>query len=642
MATFLTGRRGLVVMLAALAVAAVAAVFAWRTLRRPSAPAEDDFTDPRIAYTGPFRNISPAVGYVAESRCAACHREIASDYSHHAMGHSLYPIDSAPTLPIDKEHHNPFTALGSRFHVERDGKMMRQRRVLDGKDGRPLIEQEWGIDYVLGSGGRGHSFLTNRDGFVLQTPVSWYSQKQRWDLSPGFSAVHGGGRTVLPDCLFCHVNRANHVEHSIARYDEPVFNGHAIGCQRCHGPGELHVTGRPGGDRVESDDKVDPTIVNPRHLSPALRDAVCEQCHLQGETRVPHHGLDFDDFRPGLPAERFWSVLLRAPEPGKGAKAISHVEQMHASQCYQKSQGQERLSCVSCHDPHRRIGAAERVGFYRERCLSCHAERGCVAPAPARQAKKDSCIDCHMPRYGASDIPHTASTDHRVLRHGKPRPSARIVAEQGAGPPLVSYYHGRDGITPEIEDRALALGMIRLAQTGVEYALEAVPQTLNLLETAQKRAPGDLAVLEARGYALGRRNRPSDALAAFETALEKRPKREAALIGAAAMAEALGKTELALDYWRRAVSANPVAPAYRRGLAQLLMRRAHWEEAGREADAWVRLDPFDVKARAARLICLLQADDLDEARLEMARVEALAPPNLPELRLRFETKMRGR
>jgi Flp pilus assembly protein TadD len=72
------------------------------------------------------------------------------------------------------------------------------------------------------------------------------------------------------------------------------------------------------------------------------------------------------------------------------------------------------------------------------------------------------------------------------------------------------------------------------------------------------------------------------------------------------------------------------------------MRRAHWEEAGREADAWVRLDPFDAKARSARLICLLQADDLDEARLEMARVEALAPPNLPELRLRFETKMRGR
>lgn len=108
------------------------------------------------------------------------------------------------------------------------------------------------------------------------------------------------------------------------------------------------------------------------------------------------------------------------------------------------------------------------------------------------------------------------------------------------------------------------------------------------------------------------------------------------------MAEALAKKDAALDYWRRAVQANPVALAYRAGLAQLLMRSASWGEARREADAWVRLDPFDPKARAARLICLLQTDHVEEARLEMQRVEALGPPNLQELRLRFETKMRGR
>jgi len=32
------------------------------------------------------------------------------------------------------------------------------------------------------------------------------------------------------------------------RYSGDIFHGHAIGCQRCHGPGELHVKRRKGAD----------------------------------------------------------------------------------------------------------------------------------------------------------------------------------------------------------------------------------------------------------------------------------------------------------------------------------------------------------------------------------------------------------
>src|SRR5207302_405536 len=102
----------------------------------------------------------------------------------------------------------------------------------------------------------------------------------------------------------------------------PVFDGFAIGCQRCHGPGELHVASRG----TEKD-----TIVNPRHLEPALREAVCEQCHLEGEVRLVRHGRGLDDFRPGLPMELFWSVFLPTSETGEGPKAVGHVEQMYQS-----------------------------------------------------------------------------------------------------------------------------------------------------------------------------------------------------------------------------------------------------------------------------------------------------------------------
>ena len=59
---------------------------------------------------------------------------------------------------------------------------------------------------------------------------------------------------------------------------------------------------------------VDTTIVNPRHLERSLREAVCEQCHLEGEARTVRHGRGLDDFRPGMPLELFWSVFVAAPQ----------------------------------------------------------------------------------------------------------------------------------------------------------------------------------------------------------------------------------------------------------------------------------------------------------------------------------------
>src|SRR5205823_3198677 len=96
------------------------------------------------------------------------------------------------------------------------------------------------------------------------------------------------------------------------RYESPLFDeGHAIGCERCHGPGALHV--RDPGQR-DPETGIDYTIVNPKHLKPDLRAAVCEQCHLEGETRIVRRGRDLFDFRPGLPMQAFWSVFVRAPD----------------------------------------------------------------------------------------------------------------------------------------------------------------------------------------------------------------------------------------------------------------------------------------------------------------------------------------
>jgi predicted CXXCH cytochrome family protein len=549
------------------------------------------------------------------------------------MGRSLVPVaDLVNRQRYSPDSNNPFSALGRRFQVVRQGDRVWHRQAVFDSSGRPVVEVGQEVRWVIGSGTKGYSYLIEQNGYLLQTPISWYAQKQRWDLSPTFAPSALAGRVVTAACLFCHTNRVRPDPEHPDHFAPPLFEGHAIGCERCHGPGELHVRG-----------DMDHTIVNPARLSPSLRDAVCEQCHLEGEARVVRSGRGLYDYRPGLPLSDFWAVLVAAQPSGGDARAVSHVEQMYWSKCFQRPVGGLKLGCITCHDPHLSVAPSEREAHFRAACLKCHdpssGQLGCSVPLPQRRlsSPRDSCIDCHMPRYVASDIAHTASTDHRIPRRPTDRPRP---ADDLDGARFVEFYRDRfpEG-DPEAE-RTLGIGLVKMTSAGLLRPERHGESALVLLESALGQRPQDAELRAGKAQVLLLLGRHSEALAEARLALVRRSGDWRLLAWAAAAAQAEGQTDVAIGYWRRAVEINSLLPEYQVSLIALLIRTGRLDEARTRCEALLRLDPFNVSGRQAWIGFLLQQGDKEEARRQLEIIRRLKPPDLAEREVWFEQQVR--
>ncbi len=590
--------------------------------------------DPRQSYVGPFHNVRPGVKYVGDATCAECHAEIARTYSQHPMGRSTVPIAQfSGRLPLDPAHHNPFEAFSIQFRVDVQGNRVSHHQARLTPEGKPIYEFAHEVNTVVGSGVNGHSYLTVQDGFVFQTPISWFSQKQIWDLSPGFPPWARAGRLIQGACLYCHANRVEPVEDTRNRYTEPVFRGHSIGCERCHGPGELHARSSQKDD-----------IVDPKRLEPELREAVCQQCHLEGATRVLRRGRALNDFRPGMPLQEFLTVYVRGPGTGVESKAVSHVEQMCASLCFQRSPAGRKMGCTSCHNPHEAVAPIQRAGYFRNRCLQCHTRPATECRISEVERRKtnadDSCFTCHMPRSATTDIVHTASTDHRIIRLAKAEPDRPRPKRPNREVPLLDFHRGSPNLSDNGQARDLGVAMYQLTQNGFPLSERDGEFAVGLLDRALAECPGDKDALEAKGKILQTIQRPESAIAACETLLLRAPRHETALVTLGTIHRDLGRRAEAIDYWRRAVEVNPWVAEYRKNLATLLTGREAWDELRPHCCRWLELDPASVEARSLWVQCLLKEGKKPEAVAEYAKVQALEPPDIVKLNSWFLPQLR--
>ena len=146
-------------------------------------------------------------GYVDSVACASCHGRIYEEFSKTPMGRSFF-LPGTREVKEDWTHNNTFYHEPSKRHYEmvrRDGGFFVRRYQLD-DNGRQIHLIEKQITHVMGSGERALSYIhRSDDGRMVELPVSWYSQEERWAMAPGYDRPNhkGFSRAITNKCMFC-------------------------------------------------------------------------------------------------------------------------------------------------------------------------------------------------------------------------------------------------------------------------------------------------------------------------------------------------------------------------------------------------------------------------------------------------------
>jgi hypothetical protein len=582
--------------------------------------------DPRRAYKGVFRNIDPSVNYVGDENCAQCHDALCHSFHEHPMGRSAILAGSDGLELMDPEAKNPFHVGPYTLSVEKHDTGMTHRMEVNLPDGESLAPLEIPVSVAVGSGTRGRSYLTIEGDTVWQSPISWFSTNSRWDVSPGFDIGNSTQRQVVSECLYCHVNSHEAIQGSFNRYRDPISKVQlAIGCERCHGPGELHSRERSALSQPVAKGEIDTSIVNPAHLSESLQMAICAQCHLSGKERVLRRGRSFTEFRPGLPIELFVTAFLASPDAPFRNAAVSHFDQSALSKC--RSAMGKPLICTTCHDPHRVPDEDEEVGFYNTTCNACHETRACSATDSLRQTKNDSCIACHMPSDASSNIPHTSFTDHRILRQPEKLDPRKPI--ESTEVPLIPYGDPTIIGAPELErDLGIALSRFANRQPATSpFRSAALSNARSRLMISLQRWQDDIPAWIALGEAELNSGRVEQAVQAAQGALQAGGDREDVLAMMAIIAEATGDTEFSVQALDQLISLVPESQDYLAKRMRTSVAAADWNRAEKYCDALLKINPAHPSGHVVLAMVLYNKGKQTEglSALETAKLLATTP-----------------
>ncbi len=343
----------------------------------------------------------PLADVVGSHACRECHPEEYDAWKQTGHAATFMPAHDVPFLgELDGlRFHDEFRNVTYHYHVTGNDVEVSVPAVF-GAERFPL-------QYAFGSGAHAISFLTllpdvKGGSLGLEHRVSWYRETGSLELTPKHEdladpvqdaevfgrIVH---RDIVGDCIGCHVTTSEIVDGEVVNLEPNV------GCESCHGAGRPHIEAVNAG---KSDLRVQFSNDN---WQPADEIQVCGRCHRTIDD-IPGPVIRTDEMR----ILRFQSVGL--------------VQ----SRCYLES-GQ-KLSCVTCHDPHAPAGS-QSTAIFESKCLQCHG--GGTKPETGQticpQSPKSGCIDCHLPKIKTSE--HVHFSDHWIrIRENDPQP-ARSVSQ---------------------------------------------------------------------------------------------------------------------------------------------------------------------------------------------------------------------
>ena len=393
----------------------------------------------RCMSPGPAKNADPrGPGYAGMAACLDCHKNIGSSYVHtaHALTSRVADIHTVAgpfgrgeagggasgatgragaTGSPDNEF--IYDAGHKVIMEERDSGLFQVAVTARGREAHRF-------DIAVGSGRKAQTYLYWKGDGVFQLPVSYFLTEHSWANSPYYPPDSiWFGRAVGVGCFECHSSsigtkamlHTNFFEGT-PQYDRASLV-YGIDCERCHGPGALHVAWQ----QTHPEDTVARYMARFAALGRQQKLDVCAVCHSgahTGQLRSVFH------FKPGDTLANYYFAdprMTKAPE--NTDVHGNQYELLVASQCYLRS---KTLECGSCHDVH--VRERENLTVFASRCMNCHEAAGSgvavaghgavagghaggeVAPFCKLAGKVDrsflinNCIDCHMPARASARI----------------------------------------------------------------------------------------------------------------------------------------------------------------------------------------------------------------------------------------------
>ncbi|HTA68596.1 MAG TPA: multiheme c-type cytochrome [Bryobacteraceae bacterium] len=314
-----------------------------------------------------------AMGTSFAQDCEVCHRREAEAARSSPMTHALQGAGESDFLK-----NNPDLGFRSgkfSYSIRREN----NQSIYSVTDGIGSISAP--IEWALGTGIVGQTYLYRREGAWYEAAVSFYPELKGLDWTPGHTArlrrnlEEASGRKIdvaeVRRCFGCHSTVA---VWSGASVPESLTPG--VQCAQCHTGASQHAAAVRRGDAA-------PTVMQKLAAMETEELAnLCGKCHPS------------------------WADIA-ANGPRGPLNIRFQFYRLTNSRCYDSAD--RRIACTACHDPHGRL--VKDNSSYDSKCQQCHLTAN--ARAKICPVSKRDCITCHMPKIDVPEL-HYQFTDHRI------------------------------------------------------------------------------------------------------------------------------------------------------------------------------------------------------------------------------------